>query len=144
MKFVPIHSELSFGLDNFKNQKTLNQVETLTQLLVNILMLKPGQMPSLPHLGMNIKQYIYKSQEEINTALIKNELRKQCSTITPYINMDNIQVLVLPYENESILYINIPFSVLVEGAENQTLLMGLKKQRTSNEVTFNYKVTNTI
>ena len=144
MKYMPIHSELSFGLDNFKNQKTLNQVETLTQLLVNILMLKPGQMPSLPHLGMNIKQYIYKSQEEINTALIKNELRKQCSTITPYINMDNIQVLVLPYENESILYINIPFSVLVEGAENQTLLMGLKKQRTSNEVTFNYKVTNTI
>ena len=137
-------NELDFGLDNFNNQKVLNQAESITQILLNIFMLKPGQLPGLPHIGMNIKQYIYKTQDEINVDMIKNELRHQCSSLTPYIDMDKIQVLVLPYNNESILYISVPFSVLVEDAQNQSLLIGFKKKNSSNEITFNYKVTNLV
>ena len=55
---MAVNAELAFGTDNFNNQKILNEVETLTQLLINVLVLKPGQLPGLPHLGMNIKQYI--------------------------------------------------------------------------------------
>lgn len=141
---MAIKSELALGFDNFNNQKTLNEVDTISQLIVNILMLRQGQIPGLPHLGMNIKQYLYKTEDEINTDIIKNQLRQQCSTLTPYIDMDNIQVVIFPYKNESILYISIPFSFLVESGDNKSLIIGYKKQDNSSDITFNYKVTNTV
>lgn len=140
---MAIGAELDFGLDSFNNQKTLNQAETIAQIMMNIFMLKPGQIPGLPHLGMNIKQYLYKFQEDINTDVIKNELRHQCSFLIPFLDLDNLQVLLVPYNNESILYISVPFSVLVENSENQSVLVGYKKQPGSNDVVFNYKITST-
>ena len=52
-----IKPEVTFGLDNFGKQKTLSLSETIGQLVLDILLLKPGQLPSLPHIGMNIKQF---------------------------------------------------------------------------------------
>lgn len=136
-----IKPELNFGLDNFGKQKTLTKAQTVAQMLINLLLMKPGQIPSLPHIGINIKQYLYKFKEDIDLSFIKNQIAEQCVSIVPYIDMNNMKLLVVPYEKESILYIYAPLSVLVE---EEALIIGFKRVDGSNDVTFNYKTTNAI
>ena len=61
-----IKHELTFGIDNFGKQNMLSKSESVAQVLINLLFMRPGQMPSLPHLGINIKQYLYKFEEDID------------------------------------------------------------------------------
>lgn len=136
-----IKPELNFGLDNFGKQKTMTQAQSVAQMLVNLLLMKPGQIPSLPHIGINIQQYMYKFEEDLDLSFIKNQIAEQCKSILPYLDITNMQLLLVPYENESILYIYAPLSVLVE---EEALIIGFKRSNSTNEVTFNYKTTNAI
>ena len=128
---------MMFGIDSFGKQKSLTQAKTVAQMVINLLLMRPGQMPSLPHLGINIKQYLYKFEEDIDVGIIKNAISSQCSALLPYIDLPNLQVLLVPYENESILFIYMPLTILVE---NETLVIGFKRNNKTSEVTFNYKL----
>lgn len=134
-----IKNELNFGIDNFGKQKMLTQAQSVAQVLINLLLMRPGQMPSLPHLGINIKQYLYKFEEDIDVSYIKAQISSQCSALLPYIDLSSMQMLLFPYENESILFIYIPLSV-----EGETIVIGFKRNNKSNEVTFNYKINNSL
>lgn len=136
-----IKNELNFGLDNFGKQKSLTQAQTIGQMLVNLLLMKPGQMPSLPHIGIDIKQYLYKFEEDIDVSYIKSQISKQCSALLPYIDLSSMQLFLFPHETESILFIYVPLSVIVE---DDVLVIGFKRDNSSNEVTFNYKISNSL
>ena len=137
-----IKSELNFGIDNFGKQSKMTQAQTIAQMIINLFLLKPGQLPSLPHIGMNIRQYMYKFKEDIDVSYIKNQIATQCPDILPYVDMSNMQLILLPYENESILYLFLPLSVSI--AENSAISIGFKKNNASNVVTFNYKINNNV
>ena len=138
-----IKPEVTFGLDNFGKQKTLSLSETIGQLVLDILLLKPGQLPSLPHIGMNIKQYIYKFQEDIDPEYIKSQLQTQCRDLSMYIDTQSFQIVVFPLDTESILFISVKLTSIVDEVPKD-LLIGFKKVKNSEKVTFNYKITDTI
>ena len=137
-----IKKELNFGLDDFGKQAKLSQAETIAQMLVNLFLMRPGQIPSLPHLGMNIRQYMYKFDNEIDITHIKNQISTQCPDILPYIDLNNIQLISTPYKNEHILFLFIPLTVLV--AEDSAISIGFKRSNSNNEITFNYKINNNL
>ena len=134
-----IKPELNFGIDNFGKQKKLTQPQTIAQILINLLLMRPGQLPSLPHIGIDIQQYLYKFQEDIDLSFIKNQISYQCSSILPYISLSEMQIILVPYESESILYIYVPLTLI---SNDEAAIIGFKREHTSNEVTFNYKITN--
>ena len=137
-----IKSELNFGLDNFGKQAMMTQAQTIAQMIVNLCLLRPGQLPSLPHIGINIRQYMYRFEEDIDVSVIKDQISKQCVDILPYIDVSNMQMILFPYKNESILYLFIPLSV--EVADNTAISIGFKKSNTNKEITFNYKINNNV
>lgn len=137
-----IKPELNFGINNFGKQSTMTQAQTIAQMLINLFLMRPGQLPSLPHIGINIRQYMYKFEEDIDVAYIRSQISEQCADILPYIDISAMQLILFPYKNESILYLFVPLSVLIE--ENAALSIGFKKNNSSNEITFNYKINNNI
>ena len=137
-----IKPELNFGLDSFGKQSVMTQAQTIAQMLVNLFLMRPGQLPSLPHIGINIRQYMYKFEDEIDVSYIRSQISSQCSDLLSYIDLPNMQLILFPYKNESILYLFVPLSVAV--AENTALSIGFKKNNKNNEITFNYKVNNTL
>ena len=136
---MAIKSELEFGLDNFGKQKKMSEKDTITQMLINLFLLRPGQLPSLPHIGIDIRQYLYQFEDEVNAEEIREKIVYQCMSLTPYIYLDSIQVAFIPYEHESLMYIIVPLRTTVDNGG--TIIYGFKKQKKSNIVTFNYKVT---
>ena len=137
---MAIKSELEFGLNNFGKQKMMDEKDTISQMILNLFLLRQGQIPSLPHIGIDIRKYLYRFEDDINAEEIREAIIYQCVSLTPYIHVDSIQVIFVPFENESLMYIIVPIRINVDGGG--TAIYGFKKPKTSNVVTFNYKVTN--
>lgn len=139
---MPIKQEPLFGLDNFGKPKTLSVAETVAQMVLNVMLLKPGQLPSLPHIGMDIKQYLYRFEEDIDPDYLKSQLIYQCNHLNGYIDLNSMEVAVIPVGQESILFISIPLTVAVE--KDKEILYGFRYKRTGKEVTFNYIIASSI
>ena len=67
-----------YGVNNFNRSKVLTETETKVSNMLMILFGKPGFYPSIPSLGMDINQYLYKFEDEINVEEIKSKLISQC------------------------------------------------------------------
>ena len=135
-----IKSELNFGLDTFGKQAMMNNADTIAQMLINLFLMRPGQLPSLPHIGINIRQYMYSLENEIDVSLIKNQISTQCPDLMQYLDLQSMQLIMVPYKTDTILYVFIP--ILTE--DNTAISMGFKRSNTSNEITFNYKINNNL
>lgn len=134
-----IKQELKFGVNNFGNQDKMSLADTVIQMLINLLMLKPGQLPSLPHIGINIHQYLYNTEDDINSSVIKNKILEQCPEIFNYIDSNSLEILIVPYNNESYLYIHTSFTDTIDS--NMSADIGMKKNSYGDDITFNYNIT---
>lgn len=131
-----IKSEVDFGLNNFGKPKELSESESIARLLLNILLMRPGQLPSMPHIGINIRKYLYKFDDEIDTESLKRDIAFQCSELIPFIDTTNMKLLVVNYKGEGILMLIMP---LVVAGKSQELLIGFKKGESSDDIVFNYQ-----
>lgn len=132
-----IGREVDFGLNNFGKQNILSQSESMAQLIINLLLMKPGQMPSMPHMGINIKKWLYEFEDDLNTLILQREIEEQCSIMVPYINTENMVVTFMKRLPEPVLLIIIPFDIMEDGKD---LVIGFKKSTNNlGKVTFNYE-----
>ena len=133
---IIIKGEIQFGENDFGSQIILSDKDTLVQLLLNVLFMRPGQLPSMPHIGINIRHYLYSFDDEIDCDEIKTKINEQCSFLTPYMELVDIQTYVVDYKGQPVIMIIIP--VYISG-EKESLILGISKNTESNKVTFNYK-----
>ena len=129
-------SELDFGVNNFGKQRVLSPSKTIAQLILNILLMRPGQMPSMPHIGINIKKYLYKFDDELDVEDLRQEIVFQCSEVIPFVDTTQMVLSVVEYRGESLLMIVIP---LLIDSETVNLLYGFKENR-GDAVQFNMQV----
>ena len=106
-----IGREVDFGTDDFNRPKVLSLKESYCRLLLNILVLKPDNLPSLPHIGINIKQYLYKLESEIDVAELKDKIYEQCSELLPLILSDEMRIFITKQENHDILVLYFPIAI---------------------------------
>ena len=128
--------EVDYGLDNFGKPKVSSNPDSLATLIIHLLFLKPGQIPSQPNLGLNITQYLYDFSDSIDTASLRQSITNQAPYLLEYIDVYNMTVAIKDDDNgQGILYIIIPLLL------SQSLLaIGIKNNQTSNQTTFNYKI----
>lgn len=132
-----IKRELDFGVDNFNEQKILSDKESIAQILKNILFMRPGNMPSMPHIGINIQSKLYSFDDSLDVEELKTEISSQCSAIIPYLDFDGMNLYVANHKGSTqpILMIIIP--VLLEN-QKEELIVGIEKS-TQGEIMFNYQ-----
>lgn len=85
-------TEPVFGQDDFRRPKILRDGEALVQTILIILFGKPGFFPSIPELGMDIRQYRYVILEQFDTTEITTQLAYQCSLLQQPVATGDIQV----------------------------------------------------
>lgn len=100
--------ELSTGMDSFKKQKVLNEEDSVAQLILNILLMKPGSLPTQPHIGLNIRQYLNKLDNEADLSNLKEVLYSQCKELIPYLVGTDIVVGSTRINDRDCLVIMIP------------------------------------
>lgn len=97
-----------FGVDNFLQSKYLNESETVATNFLTLLFGKPGFLPSMPDIGINIQEKIYLFTDEIDVAQLKSEVAAQCSEYMNYVLDDSFNIIKTTQNDESILIFILP------------------------------------
>lgn len=128
-------NEVTFGVNNFGIPKVLSSKESIAQLFKNILFLVPGQLPSMPHIGINIRKYLTAHVEDEDLSMLKEDIAYQCSDLVPYLDLSGMVITPINYNNRSTIFIMVPVNI---NDSQDDLIMGISKSD-DGRVVFNYK-----
>lgn len=113
--------DATFALDDFMRPRLCDTSEIVKNILLFILFAKPGQYPSLPHIGLDIESRLFSFYDEINETELRDQIVEQCNELAPYFDNGSIvlrklkyrkqpslliQVATSPYDNHGKLYLN--------------------------------------
>lgn len=127
--------EVGFGLDDMQNPKVLSEKDSLKQIMYNIFVSRPGTYPSQPNLGINIRDYLYRFEDDIDTEGLKAKIFMNCVDLFKIINKDDIVITTVNYKGVGMLLIAIPF--MLESKQSLLLSFGLNGD---NNILYGFKV----
>ncbi|MMZ42257.1 hypothetical protein D1872_37770 [compost metagenome] len=102
--------EVFFSVDDFKNPKMVDEMTTLSQMILNLFLMRPGNMPSMPHIGIDIRQYLYKLEEDIDAEELQQKIYDQCTALFSRISLGEIRIFLADLNNVSTLIIVVPIA----------------------------------
>lgn len=139
MMLLALPRDIGIDKDNFQKSKIYNRTDSLINYILNILVMRPGNMPSMPELGVNIGQYVQKSmQGKLDSELIKGLIVSNCEDLLPYLTSDDIYVGVMRDENgKDVLVIKLPLIVDEVSQEQQDLYYAFYRNEL-NDLKFNF------
>ena len=130
------------GLDKdfYQKSRIFKETDSLVNYILNILLMRPGNMVSMPNIGVNIGQYIQPNmQQELDVELIKGLIVNNCEDLLPQLSTDELLVTVVIDEyNKPVLLIKIP--IYVDEEEKHYDAYYAFYRNTLNELEFNFLV----
>lgn len=130
------------GLDKdfYQKSRIFKETDSLVNYILNILLMRPGNMPSMPHIGINIGQYVQPTmQQQLDVELIKGLIVSNCEDLLPQLSTDELLVTVVIDEfNKPVLLIKIP--IYVDEEEIKFDAYYAFYRNTLNELEFNFLV----
>lgn len=124
----------TFSLNNFNRPKVLSKMETYVNNFLMLLFGKPGFYPSIPEIGMDIEQYLYQFEDDINTDEIKTKLVKQCEEFLPEIQSGTFNVLKSTYKNNTLLVFVMP---IIDDTQTHSVAIGITRN-TKGELIYKF------
>lgn len=117
-----INIDPTFSINDYNEPKMLTNKETYVNNIMMLLFGKPGFYPSIPSIGMDIHQYLYKFEDEINTDYIKNKLSTQCKDFLPEIQNGELDVVKSTYNGRILLIFKLP---IIDDTNKGDLILGV-------------------
>jgi hypothetical protein len=99
--------DVGFGKDGFQRMKVYTEAESVARYILEILLTRPGNYPGLPHIGLNVRQYLYHNLTELNPDDLKEQIYTQCSGLMPNIISDDLYVGTVEYNGYTFLLIRV-------------------------------------
>lgn len=99
--------DASFSLNEFGQPKILSELEVIKNAVLFILFAKPGQYPSIPNLGLNIRSMLYSYYDEIVETELETKIADQCSALGVFFSSNVICVRKTKYRGQPSLLIHI-------------------------------------
>lgn len=80
--FQPLGYDVLMDTDSTYKPKVISTFDMCVNIIITLLLMKPGQYPSIPELGIDIDQYLHEYADDatIPTKII-NSLNDQCNRI---------------------------------------------------------------
>lgn len=133
---MAIPKDMVFGLDSFQKPKVLSDVESVAQYILNILVWKPGNLPGLPHIGVNIQEMLYTYVDDFQPEVLKTKIEDQCNELMPHLLSSNIVLAPVEYDGKEFFVLIIP--VVVDGTEHNISYAFFKDS--NNQFSFGYEI----
>lgn len=87
--FQKLGYDVALDYDSTYKPKVLSSFELAVNNILTLLLMKPGQYPSIPELGIDIDQYLHEYADDPNiTQTIINKIYDQCNRLKLMINLD--------------------------------------------------------
>ena len=108
MRSSPIFPK-TLQINSFDKPSELNDVKAWSQLLLNLIFLKPGTYPSLPEMGVGIEDYQYDFLDEAVSEL-STRITAQQQTYLPDVPLSGIQISKMEHDGQPVLVIQLFFT----------------------------------
>lgn len=95
-------------IDSFDKPKELSNVAAWSQLILNLLFLRPGTYPSLPEMGIGLDQYQYDFVDDA-IAELNSAITSQQQKYLPDIPLEQVNVSKVEQNGLQILVIQMYF-----------------------------------
>lgn len=139
MSKIVDESELAepvFGINTFRKPKILKPTEVVCQSVLMILFGRPGCYPTIPELGMDIRQYRGKDMNDLDTDEILTILKYQCGLLRENIVTNNIGIRKsTTADGRPCVIFSIPMS---SAQAKGTVIIGISN--TEDDTVYNYKL----
>jgi hypothetical protein len=99
--------DCTFELDDFNKPRLREEAELVKNVVLLILFMRPGQYPSIPYLGLNIRDKLYSFYDEIDETSLARELTEQCQALGNYIQQGDVIIKKLIYRDMPSLIIRV-------------------------------------
>lgn len=118
------------GVDALGKPKVIPTFEMAVNVIITLLLMKPGQYPSIPDLGIDIESYLFEyADDEFIPANIKAKLNEQCNRLQVSGVDINIHMDTLP-DGTNVMLVEIVANELMymngtNGAEPNRVIVGI-------------------
>ena len=129
--------DVGFGKDGFQRMKVYTEAESVARYILEILLTRPGNYPGLPHIGLNVRQYLYHNLTELNPDDLKEKIYNQCNGLMPNILSDDLYVGTVEYNGYTFLLIRV--IAQVEPTTRKTINYAFY-QNELNQMKFNFEI----
>lgn len=120
--------DLTFELNDFGEPRIRSEIETLKDVILFILLSKPGQYPSLPQIGMNVESMLYSFYDEIDENKLQATLTEQCNALGVYFQNGMVAIKKAIYKGKP--------SLLFQINGNEKFPVGYKKGNSGSNRTY--------
>lgn len=133
--------DIGLGKDHFQKSKIFNETDSMVNYILNILLMKPGNMPSMPDIGVNIGQYIQPHmQRKLDSEYLKGLIISNCEDLLPYLSEDDIIVSIMIDDyNRDVLIIKLPLIVDESSKVEKDIYYAFYRNEL-NELEFNFLI----
>lgn len=133
--------DIGLDKDNFQKSKIYNTTDSLVNYILNILIMRPGNMPGMPEMGINIGQYVHPNmQAQLDVNTLKGLILSNCEALLPYLSSDDLYIGVVKDEDgRDVLLIKIPL-IVDEGSREEKDVYYAFYRSQLNELKFNFLV----
>lgn len=133
--------DIGLGKDHFQKSKIFNETDSMVNYILNILLMKPGNMPSMPEIGVNIGQYIQPHmQRKLDAEYLKGLIVSNCEDLLPYLSEDDIIVSIMIDDyNRDVLIIKLPLIVDESSKVEKDIYYAFYRNEL-NELEFNFLI----
>lgn len=133
--------EATFEFNKYGEPKLLDLKESIAQEIVNALFMVPGNLPSLPHVGVNLKQYLYKPENEVAGADIERKLKEACGVMISGVVINSVDVSIQKTTKGDSVFLILVRMIFPNHINTETV-MGVSVVHTKNIVKFNFAFAN--
>jgi len=99
--------DTTFELDSFSRPRLRSAAELVKNILLFILFTKPGQYPSLPHIGLDIQSMLFSFYDEISDVGLRDQIVSQCQALGVCFDVGVVNVRKTIYRGKPSLMIHI-------------------------------------
>ena len=128
--------DITFNLNKYGNPEMLDVKTSVAHQIVNALFMVPGNLPSMPTIGVNIRQYLYRYDTDYVSSEIEAKLKEACGSVISGAFVDSVDFSVQKTsKNESVFLI----LVRVTFPDNNEELLGISvKENKDDTINFNF------
>ena len=95
----------------------------------------PGNLPSLPHIGVNIKQYLYKTDTSYNSTEIEQKLKEACGAVICGVVINSVDFSVQKTSNGQSVFL---IMIRITFPNNINSILGVSVVQANEIVKFNF------
>lgn len=128
--------DVSFSVNKYKQADMKDRKTTIANTIINACFMVPGNNPSLPLAGVNIKQYFYKEENAISSDKIKRDIEATCGKIICGAAIGAVDFSVQTTTTGEVVFLLI---IMVKFSPDEEEMLGITMQQTQDKyVKFNF------